>query len=85
MSQAAVSILSPAARSISSRADKVRREISPRLDGKRRAELGQFLTPAPVAEFMAGLFESAPQAIDLLDAGAGAGALAAALVRRLCL
>ena len=56
-----------------------------RPERERKAELGQFLTPAPVAEFMAGLFESAPQAIDLLDAGAGAGALAAALVRRLCL
>ena len=81
MSQAAaVSILPPAARSISSRADKVRREISPRLDGKRRAELGQFLTPEPVAVDMAAMFEELPADVRLLDAGAGVGSLTAAFV-----
>lgn len=81
MSQAAaVSILPPATRSISSRADKVRREISPRLDGKRRAELGQFLTPEPVAVDMAAMFEELPADVRLLDAGAGVGSLTAAFV-----
>jgi adenine-specific DNA-methyltransferase len=50
----------------------------------RRHELGQFLTPHPVADFMASLFEARWQELDLLDAGAGSGALSAALVRRLC-
>ena len=50
----------------------------------RRHELGQFLTPHPVADFMASLFEARWQELDLLDAGAGDGALTAALVRRLC-
>ncbi len=50
----------------------------------RRHELGQFLTPHPVADFMAFLFEARWQELDLLDAGAGGGALSAALVRRLC-
>lgn len=50
----------------------------------RRHELGQFLTPNPVADFMASLFESRWQEWNLLDAGAGRGALSAALVRRLC-
>jgi adenine-specific DNA-methyltransferase len=50
----------------------------------RRHELGQFLTPHPVADFMASLFEARWQELDLLDAGAGDGALSAALVRRLC-
>jgi adenine-specific DNA-methyltransferase len=50
----------------------------------RRRELGQFLTPQPVADFMASLFELRGQELDLLDAGAGAGALSAAMVRRLC-
>jgi adenine-specific DNA-methyltransferase len=50
----------------------------------RQHELGQFLTPDPVADFMASLFRSRPPSISLLDAGAGDGALTAALVRRLC-
>ncbi len=50
----------------------------------RRHELGQFLTPHPVADFMASLFQTRWQELDLLDAGAGSGALSAALVRRLC-
>ena len=49
----------------------------------RRHELGQFFTPQPVANFMASLFETHWQELDLLDAGAGSGALSAALVRRL--
>jgi len=51
---------------------------------KRQGELGQFLTPAPVAEFMASLFAPLPKVVRLLDAGAGAGALTAALLSRLC-
>jgi len=50
----------------------------------KRHELGQFLTPRPVADFMATLFEARWQELDLLDAGAGQGALSAALVRWLC-
>jgi adenine-specific DNA-methyltransferase len=50
----------------------------------RRHELGQFLTPQPVADFMASLFEARWQELDLLDAGAGGGALTDALVQRLC-
>ena len=50
----------------------------------RRHELGQFLTPHSVADFMASLFETRWPELDLLDAGAGDGALSAALVRRLC-
>jgi adenine-specific DNA-methyltransferase len=50
----------------------------------RRHELGQFLTPHPVADFMASLFETRWHELDLLDAGAGDGALSAALVKRLC-
>jgi adenine-specific DNA-methyltransferase len=50
----------------------------------RQHELGQFLTPHPVAEFMASLFDVHQSEVSLLDAGAGAGALSAALVGRLC-
>jgi adenine-specific DNA-methyltransferase len=53
-------------------------------DLDRQHELGQFLTPNPVAEFMASLFEMHRSEVHLLDAGAGAGALSAALIGRLC-
>ena len=53
-------------------------------EGQRKSELGQFLSPPPIADFMAGLFESRPSEVHLLDAGAGAGALTSASVRRLC-
>lgn len=72
-------VLSPT-HSITARADKVRREVSPRLDGNRRAELGQFLTPEPVAADMAAMFGELPADVRLLDAGAGVGSLTAAFV-----
>ena len=53
-------------------------------DRRRRAALGQFLTPGHVADFMASLFEPPGESVRLLDAGAGAGALTAAFVRRTC-
>ena len=51
---------------------------------RRQGELGQFFTPAPVADFMASLFGTFPNTVRLLDAGAGAGALTTALVSRVC-
>lgn len=50
----------------------------------RQEELGQFLTAAPVADFMASMFDPLPRVVRLLDAGAGAGALTAAFVSRAC-
>jgi adenine-specific DNA-methyltransferase len=51
---------------------------------KRQGALGQFLTPAPLADFMASLFAPLPNVVRLLDAGAGAGSLTSAFVSRLC-
>jgi hypothetical protein len=49
----------------------------------RKSALGQFMTPAPVARFMASLFpESTLKNCHLLDAGAGLGALSAAFLDR---
>ncbi|MFN9524145.1 MAG: Eco57I restriction-modification methylase domain-containing protein, partial [Dolichospermum sp.] len=53
------------------------------LNLKQRSELGQFLTPAPVARFMAGQFNNLSGHISLLDPGAGVGSLTAAFVERL--
>ena len=48
-----------------------------------KAQLGQFMTPATVARFMASLFPPSPlQACRLLDAGAGMGALTCAFLHR---
>lgn len=58
--------------------------ISESVARQRQGNLGQFLTPAPVADFMASLFGPLPSSVRLLDAGAGAGALTAALVSHLC-
>lgn len=54
------------------------------LDRQRKAALGQFLTPEPVADLMASLFDARWKELELLDAGAGSGSLTTALVRRLC-
>ncbi len=51
---------------------------------EEREELGQFLTAPPVAAFMASMFSQFPKQVRLLDAGAGAGALTAAVVKRIC-
>ncbi|MFN6540793.1 MAG: BsuBI/PstI family type II restriction endonuclease [Nostoc sp. EkiNYC01] len=52
---------------------------------RKKVTLGQFLTPAPVAELMAGMFNKlALPEISLLDAGAGSGSLLAAFVANLC-
>ncbi|PMB29239.1 restriction endonuclease [Fischerella thermalis BR2B] len=64
-------------------ADITRIYFSSRLNLKQRSELGQFLTPAPVARLMAGQFSSLSGHISLLDPGAGVGSLTAAFVERL--
>jgi len=51
---------------------------------EKRQQLGQFLTSEPLATFMASLVQRTPRDLRLLDAGAGAGALSAALVRKFC-
>ena len=64
-------------------ADSVRREVAPRLGLKRKSQLGQFMTPATVARFMASLFSpSTLHRCELLDAGAGVGALSCAFLNR---
>ena len=52
---------------------------------RNKVTLGQFLTPTPVAELMAGMFNKLDLSeISLLDAGAGSGSLLAAFVANLC-
>ena len=53
-------------------ADLLRLDANRKLDGQRRAEMGQFLTPAGVG-FMASLTEMRSTSVRILDAGAGVG------------
>lgn len=62
--------------------DQVRQTANGLLHPDRKAELGQFMTPASVARFMAALFSERRGAVRLLDAGAGVGSLTAAFIDR---
>jgi adenine-specific DNA-methyltransferase len=65
------------------RAETNRRNVSPNIEQKKKSKLGQFMTPAPVARFMAGMFPKSKQhECRLLDAGAGLGALTCAFLDR---
>jgi adenine-specific DNA-methyltransferase len=66
------------------RVDLIRLDIGRRLDPARRAEMGQFFTPAPIARFMADLSETKTKRVRLLDPGAGVGSLSAAWIARAC-
>jgi adenine-specific DNA-methyltransferase len=66
------------------RVEDARQAASRALDPIKRGELGQFLTPSPVARFMGRLFEKRDDTLHLLDAGAGVGSLTAAWVAAMC-
>ncbi len=57
-----------------------RHEASLRLEARHRVLMGQFLTPASVAMFMAQMIECKKPVVRLLDPGAGIGSLSAAFV-----
>jgi adenine-specific DNA-methyltransferase len=65
---------------ITSQLDHVRRRVSKNHQRRERSRIGQFLTPAPIAHFMAGLFQRDVADVRILDAGAGVGVLSAAAV-----
>lgn len=62
--------------------DDLRRSATEQLDPQRRAEMGQFMTPSPIAEFMASLFRHWPAKSSVLDPGAGIGSLTRAFIER---
>ncbi|GMV44448.1 MAG: hypothetical protein AMXMBFR64_61640 [Myxococcales bacterium] len=59
-----------------------RLELSRTTVSEKKARLGQFLTPATTASFMASLFTNGTGPCQLLDAGAGIGSLSAAFLER---
>jgi adenine-specific DNA-methyltransferase len=52
------------------------------LNGESRKNIGQVFTPAPIARFMADMFDLERENISILDPGAGTGILTAALSER---
>jgi adenine-specific DNA-methyltransferase len=63
--------------------DERRREIARATPAKHKSQLGQFMTPGVIANFMASMFEPMEsKTIRLLDAGAGIGSLTAAVAMR---
>lgn len=62
--------------------DQTRLEVSKRTSAQKKSCLGQFLTPANTAAFMAGLFPKSTGECRLLDAGAGIGSLSSAFLER---
>ncbi|HLF63702.1 MAG TPA: N-6 DNA methylase [Saprospiraceae bacterium] len=69
---------------IADQLDQKRREVASSVDRGRKSIMGQFLTPGSIAWFMASLFEIPKKdSISILDAGAGIGSLAGALLERL--
>lgn len=63
--------------------EQARLRISKNTEANKKSQLGQFLTPASTAKFMAGLFNpSFSGECRLLDAGAGIGSLSSAFLER---
>ncbi|MCE4551927.1 Eco57I restriction-modification methylase domain-containing protein [Xanthomonas hortorum pv. vitians] len=63
-----------------SAAESLRISVASKTDRSHKSALGQFMTPAPTAIFMASLLDLSRHNVRLLDAGAGLGALTAAAV-----
>ncbi len=65
--------------------DTFRLNANRQLDPHQKIELGQFLTPMPIARLMSSMLECQEPIISLLDPCAGVGSLFAASVAELCL
>ena len=63
--------------------EKTQKAFSKATSRAERSAIGQFLTPAPIARFMASLFERSSRVARILDPGAGTGSLFAALTESL--
>jgi adenine-specific DNA-methyltransferase len=63
--------------------DAIRLKVNGDLKPDRKIDLGQFMTPSVIADFMASLFDTSHSPASVMDAGAGIGSLTIAAVRRL--
>ncbi len=62
--------------------EQTRLKVLKKTEPSKKSQLGQFLTPASIATFMANLFPDADGNCILLDAGAGIGSLSDAFLQR---
>ena len=53
--------------------EHIRKTTNAKLNPKKKSELGQFMTPSVIAEYMASLFDDHKKEIKLIDCGAGIG------------
>jgi adenine-specific DNA-methyltransferase len=60
--------------------DNIRKLFNCATNRTDRSQIGQFLTPAAIAQFMSSMFETSLREVRILDPGAGAGVLFAACV-----
>lgn len=68
---------------LTNRIDLYRLDADRSLSAENRADLGQFMTPATIARFMASLFGETQADVLLLDPGAGVGSLSTAFVEEM--
>ncbi len=71
---------SPQSLDLVERVEFYRLEADRKIVQSRRLKAGQFMTPAPIARFMASLFNHFEEELFLLDPGAGVGSLTAAFL-----
>lgn len=69
---------------LSEQVDLLRLNANRTLKASHKAAMGQFLTPMPIACFMAAMLQQHTPTVHILDAGAGIGTLFAACVAELC-
>ena len=80
-------LLKPAAHPadlLTHRVELARIEANQKLNARRRSDLGQYMTPAPIARLMASMITVDAAHVSILDAGAGVGSLLSAAVEALC-
>ena len=63
--------------------EHIRKTTNAKLNSKKKSELGQFMTPSVIAEYMASLFDDHKKEIKLLDCGAGIGSLTISAAKKL--
>lgn len=68
--------------SVLEKAEEVRKQVNSTLKPSTRSSLGQFMTPSELSLLMASMFDDLSGNLDIIDAGAGTGALTAALLSR---
>jgi adenine-specific DNA-methyltransferase len=62
--------------------EAVRLRVASATPDEHKSQMGQYMTPAPIGHFMAGLFSRTSGRCRLIDAGAGIGSLTAAFLDR---